>query len=187
MIWQIRHDFVSLHFLQHIHTRDVGEGRADGFVRDQFLISTNLFTAPLWLAGLYYFFAAPDGKRYRLLGWLYVIRSRSSSSARAAATTWRPRIRCCSPEGASFWDDGSRRSQLFGRAWCEASRSPPLAAGGVAAGAIILPFNPVISANNFALRNNGDLREEIGWTDLVAAVAKCATLCLPKSERTWPS
>ena len=73
MIWQIRHDFVSLHFLQHIHTRDVGEGRADGFVRDQFLISANVFIAPLWLAGLYYFFAAPDGKRYRLLSWLYVI------------------------------------------------------------------------------------------------------------------
>jgi 4-amino-4-deoxy-L-arabinose transferase-like glycosyltransferase len=55
LVWQIRHDFVSLHFLEHIHKRDVGEGRANGFVRDQFLISTNLFAVQLWLAGLYYF------------------------------------------------------------------------------------------------------------------------------------
>src|SRR5262249_38794880 len=73
LIWQIRHDFVSLHFLQHIHTRDVGEGRTNHFVRDQFWISASLFAAQLWLAGLYFFFAARDGKRYRLLGWLYII------------------------------------------------------------------------------------------------------------------
>ena len=34
LIWQVRHDFISLHFLQNIHARDVGEGRADGFWRD---------------------------------------------------------------------------------------------------------------------------------------------------------
>src|SRR5271170_1622688 len=28
LIWQVRHDFISLHFLQHIHKRDVGQGRA---------------------------------------------------------------------------------------------------------------------------------------------------------------
>ena len=32
LIWQIRHGFISLQFLQHIHKRDVGEGRSDGFL-----------------------------------------------------------------------------------------------------------------------------------------------------------
>ena len=32
LIWQTQHGFISLHFLQHIHTRDVGEGRANGFL-----------------------------------------------------------------------------------------------------------------------------------------------------------
>lgn len=31
LIWQARHGFISLHFLQHIHARDVRQGRADGF------------------------------------------------------------------------------------------------------------------------------------------------------------
>ena len=42
LVWQVRHDFISLHFLQHIHKRDVGQGRANGFWRDQFWICTNL-------------------------------------------------------------------------------------------------------------------------------------------------
>ena len=32
-IWLARHDFISYHFLQHIHARDVGEGRANGFLQ----------------------------------------------------------------------------------------------------------------------------------------------------------
>jgi len=31
LLWQIQHGLISLHFLQHIHKRDVGEGRTDGF------------------------------------------------------------------------------------------------------------------------------------------------------------
>ncbi len=36
-LWLVHHDFISYHFLQHIHERDVGEGRAEGFLRDQIL------------------------------------------------------------------------------------------------------------------------------------------------------
>ena len=59
-----------MHFLQHIHARDVKQGRANGFVRDQFIICTNLFAAPLWIAGLVSFLR---GRRYRMLGWMFVI------------------------------------------------------------------------------------------------------------------
>src|SRR5882757_5600122 len=69
-VWQVRHDFISVHFLQHIHARDVAQGRAQGFLKDQFIICTNLFAAPLWIAGLIYFLR---DRRYRMLGWMYVI------------------------------------------------------------------------------------------------------------------
>ena len=69
-LWLVRHDFISYHFLQHIHVRDVGEGRADGFLIDQFLICANLFAAPLWLAGLIAFLR---DRRYRMLAWMYLI------------------------------------------------------------------------------------------------------------------
>src|SRR5690348_6810033 len=70
VIWQVRHGFISLHFLQHIHARDVGEGRANGFVRDQFLICANLFAAPLWIAGVLAFLR---DSRFRMLAWVYLI------------------------------------------------------------------------------------------------------------------
>ena len=65
LIWLTRHDFISYHFLQHIHARDVGEGRASGFLPDQFLICANLVAAPLWIWGLIDFLRS---RRYRLLG-----------------------------------------------------------------------------------------------------------------------
>ena len=40
------------HFLQHIHKRDVGQGRNHGFIRDQFIFCVNLIAAPLWITGL---------------------------------------------------------------------------------------------------------------------------------------
>ena len=70
LVWQVSHGIISLHFLQHIHSRDVGEGRANGFLRDQFRICTNLFAAPLWIAGLVCFLR---DRRYRLLAWMYLI------------------------------------------------------------------------------------------------------------------
>ena len=59
LIWLVRHDFISYKFLQHIHARDVGEGRAEGFLRYQFLVCANLFAAPVWLIGLYCIPARP--------------------------------------------------------------------------------------------------------------------------------
>ncbi len=46
-----------------------------------------------------------------------------------------------------------------------------LAAVGLYAGAVILPLAPDGWLRNFALERNGDLREEIGWDDIVKTVA----------------
>src|SRR5580658_8025454 len=69
-IWLVRHDFISYHFLQHIHARDVGEGRSDGFLRDQILICINVFATPLCLAGLICFMR---DARYRMMAWMYLV------------------------------------------------------------------------------------------------------------------
>ena len=59
-----------------------------------------------------------------------------------------------------------------------------LAVGGVFACALILPVGP-ISPAGFALRNNDDLREEIGWTDLVAAVAQIRDSLSPAERASF--
>jgi 4-amino-4-deoxy-L-arabinose transferase-like glycosyltransferase len=70
LIWQFRHDFISLHFLQHIHVRDVGQGRAEGFWRSQFFLCANRYAMPLWIAGLFSFLL---NRRFRMLAWMYVV------------------------------------------------------------------------------------------------------------------
>jgi hypothetical protein len=43
-------------------------GRADGFLAQQFFVSANLFTLPLWVAGLHSYLISAAGRRYRALG-----------------------------------------------------------------------------------------------------------------------
>jgi hypothetical protein len=179
IVWQVRHGFISLHFLQHIHARDVGEGRANGFVRAQFRICANLFAAPLWIAGL---LAYLRDRRYRLLAWMYLIplalfvvgKGRGYYLAAAypmliaMGTVAAERCLSCLPR----WE----------RRTVEASFFAGLALVGVYVGALILPLASGGPLMAFALRNNGDLREEIGWRQLVRTVASIRD-SLPPEQR----
>ena len=73
LIWQFQHDFISLDFSRTIHARDVRIGRTDGYLFEQLIFVTNLVTIPLWLAGLYFYFFDKDGRRYRLIGWMFLV------------------------------------------------------------------------------------------------------------------
>src|SRR6185369_11357711 len=70
-LWQWRHDFISLDFLKHIHARDVRWGRTKGFIPEQLFVCVNVFTLPLALMGLWYYFTK-QGRKFRLLGWMYL-------------------------------------------------------------------------------------------------------------------
>jgi Dolichyl-phosphate-mannose-protein mannosyltransferase len=183
LIWQIRHDFVSLHFLQHIHARDVGEGRAEGFLRGQFTVNTNPLLAPLWVAGLLYFFAVREGKRYRLLGWAYVIPLAIFFFTKGRMYYVGAAYPMLFAGGSVLWQ---RWLEWLGSAWSRVLQVVTfvaIAVGGTYTAAFILPINPTISPSNIALENNGDLREEIGWTDLVAAVAKVRDSLTPAERQ----
>jgi hypothetical protein len=178
-IWQLRHGFISLHFLQHIHQRDVGEGRANGFIRDQFLICVNLFAAPLWLAGLALFLR---DRRYRMLAWMYLVPFLLFLFAKgrfyyvAAAYPMLIAMGATAAEGwmAKF----SRRLR-----WAvQGIFFTGLFAGGLYAAALIVPLTSSGPLRDFALKNNGDLREEIGWNELVSSVGAIRD-ALPPAQR----
>jgi len=182
LVWQVRHHFVSLDFLRHIHARDVGEGRADHFLRDQFLTSTNLLAAPLWLAGLVYVFASPHGKRLRMIGWMYAIPLALFAISKGRGYYLAPAYPMLFAAGA-VW--GERWVNSLARGWKRfvlAVEFLSLAMGAAAPAAIILPLFPVGSPHKLALRVNGDLREEIGWPELVATVAQIRD-SLPADKR----
>jgi Dolichyl-phosphate-mannose-protein mannosyltransferase len=168
LIWQFQHDFISLHFLQHIHKRDVGEGRAEGFFQYQFWICTNLFSAPLWIAGLIAFFRNP---RYRMLAWMYVIPLALFAISKARFYYLGAAYPMLLAMGAVA---GERWINSLSRGWRwagEAVLFMGLLSYGIYFGAIIIPWASSGPLRQFALNNNGDLREQIGWNELVQAVA----------------
>ena len=168
LVWQVRHGFISLHFLQHIHARDVGEGRANGFLRDQFLICTNPFTAPLWIAGLLSFLR---DRRYRLLAWVYLIPlalfllGQGRGYYLGAAY---PMLMAMGAVAGARWVVSLQRP----RRWTvEAAFFIGLAVCTLFYCALVLPLASGGWLRDFALQHNDDLREEIGWNEMVKTVA----------------
>jgi hypothetical protein len=168
LVWQGRHGFISLHFLQHIHARDVSQGRAHGFWPDQIWICANLVATPLWIAGLLSYLW---DRRYRMLGWMYLI----------------PLGLFVVGKGRGYYLGGAypmlmAMGGVVAARWVRSMSKLPrravvsvffagLVAWGLITSAVVLPLAASGKLMKFALENNGDLREEIGWDDLVRTVA----------------
>jgi hypothetical protein len=179
LVWQARHGFISLHFLQHIHLRDISQGRANGLVRDQFRICTNLAAAPLWIAGLLCFFRDP---RYRMLGWMYVIPLMLFVVGKGRGYYLGAAYPMLIAMGAAAGEHWIESLSRLVRLLVEGAFFTGLGAYGLLLGAIIVPLTSHGALKEFALKNNGDLREEIGWNELVKTVADIRD-SLPPEQR----
>ena len=168
LVWLVRHDFISYHFLQHIHARDVFLGRAKGFWKGQFLICANLAAAPLWIAGLVGFL---KNRRYCMLALMYLVplalfaigRGRHYYMAGAY-----PMLFAMGAVRAERWLASLPR---WGRRTVETVYFAAFAFVSVYVCAVVLPMASSGPLKQFALERNGDLREEFGWNELVRTVA----------------
>jgi len=179
LIWQVRHGFISLHFLQHIHARDVGEGRADGFWRDQFKICANRVAVPLWIAGLLGYLR---DRRYRLLAWMYLIPLALFAVGKGRGYYLGGAYPMLMAMGAVWGERWVTSLSKIPRRAVEAVFFTGLVGWGVLASAVIIPWATSGALKKFALENNGDLREEIGWDEMVKTVAAIRDT-LPPEQR----
>lgn len=178
LIWQFRHNFISLQFLQHIHARDlrIGRGSARDFWIFQALVCANAFALPLVIAGVV---AAWRSKRYRAIAFAFVLtvllfgltRGRGYYTSAVfpavvafgavAVTAWLPTVR-------TFL----RRGILI-LLWAGL-----LVAGGYAS-AMLVPIATGGPLKAFALAHSEDLREEQGWDTFVQTVAQVRDTLTP--------
>ena len=179
LLWQIRHGFISLHFLQHIHTRDVAQGRANGFIKDQFLICTNLLAAPLWIAGVISYLR---DKRYRPLAWMYLLPLALFLMGKGRGYYLAAAYPMLFAMGAATSERWISSLSPRWRRTVEAAYFSGIAVCGMFICALILPLASSGPLRDFALSNNGDLREEIGWEDLVKTVSGIRN-SLPPEQR----
>jgi hypothetical protein len=179
LLWQIHHGFISYHFLQHIHKRDVGEGRAQGFLRDQFWICVNLAAAPIWLWGLVSFLR---DRRYRPLAWMYLVPLALFAIGKGRGYYVAAAYPMLIAMGAASGEHWVASLRVLWRRVIEVVLFTAIAASGAYICALILPIASGGRLMNLALSQNGDLREEFGWNELVSTVAGIRN-SLPSAER----
>jgi len=181
LIWQAQHNFVSLDFLQHIHARDVRQGRAKGFLPGQ--IKLTLLAFPLWMAGLYFYLFSDKGKGYRTLGWMYVVPLLIFVIAKGRDYYLAPAYPMLYAAGSVFMEGWLQSLRPTKAAILRRLVWTALALDIAMMAAVTLPVAPVNSAW-FKMANevNGDFREEIGWPELVETVAHIRD-SLPAEDR----
>jgi hypothetical protein len=171
LIWQIQNDFVSLDFLRHIHDRDVRIGRTKNFLPDQ--LKLTLFTFPLATVGLWFYLASKAGRRFRAVGFLYVIPLITFLVAKGRGYYLAPGYPLLYAGGAVSRAQTIARLRPVWRVSFEWFAWASVVVTILIAAAYLVPLAPVGSTwARQAFKINGDFREEIGWPELVQQVAE---------------
>jgi len=69
--WNLSHDMAHLEFIRNATAGKYSGLSAWSFLTEQVLVQ-NPVTLPVWLSGLVFLFLSPSGRRYRMLGWIYL-------------------------------------------------------------------------------------------------------------------
>src|SRR5207237_45569 len=139
--------------------------------------------APLWITGLYFYLFSAQGKRFRTLGWMYVVPLLIFVIARGRDYYLAPAYPMLYAAGSVT---AERRLQSLRSAWATILRGlvwTALVLDIAIMAALTLALAPVHSAwFKISSEINGDLREEIGWPELVETVAHIRD-SLPPEDR----
>ena len=172
-MWQVKHHFVTLEYLKSIHSRDIGWGWTDYFLLNQLWKPAHPVTVPLWCAGLWFFFAARDGKRYRMVGWMYVLAFLALMLARGRDYYLAPAYPMLIAAGATHGERWMRSLSAGAQSSVRQTTWWSLASGGVIIAALVLPLAPIgTSWWRIANTVNGNFHYEVGYVELVDSVAK---------------
>lgn len=171
LIWQVRHDFISLHFLEHIHARDmrIGRGSARDFWFFQAVAGENAGAIPLTIAGV---IAAWRRVRYRAISIAFVLTILLFAVMKARGyytAAVFPVIIAFGAVAIVRW--ASLRRPALRRSIFVVICVTMLGAGAYFA-CMLIPLASSGPLKAFALAHDEDLREEQGWGTLVSTVAR---------------
>jgi len=194
IVWQVLHGWPTLEFW-----RIYAAGKTYPVTPPEFLfqqiITMNLLTLPLWLAGLAYFFFG-GGKKYRTLGWIYVILYAVFTVQQAKNYFLAAAYPMLFAGGAVLIEQFVQRRQWL---WLRPAYASLLAVGGLVTAPLAMPLLPVETFIGYyqAFGSAGEVKQErlataqlpqqfadrFGWEALVAKVAKVYA-GLPPEEQT---
>jgi hypothetical protein len=190
LVWQIAHGWPTLHFLL-----DLNRGTMAGIAALQFVAGQLLYLNPaaawVWIAGIVFYFSAA-GRRYRVLGWIWV-------AVFLLLLLAKSKIYYLAPAYPALLAAGGVASERWlarrGGTWLRAAAVALLVAGGLVFAPVSVPALSIeatdryITAVTFGAFENvyeltGDLHGMFGWPERVAAVARAYRALPPPVRET---
>lgn len=195
ILWQYRHDWATLELLNNVKAtgKNVSLSPLE-FVAQQVLIMMPL-TAPVWLAGVWFFLFDHEGRRYRMLGIAYLVSLALMILMKGKHYYLIPVYPMLLAGGSVFWERLSERRPLARR--LRFAYPLLLISAGAAMSPFALPILPVESFLSYQQRigfepprtevgHAGKLPQHfgdmLGWPEMVEAVARVYNN-LPPEER----
>lgn len=195
LIWEYRHDWATLELLNNARTtgKNVSVSPQE-FIAQQLLIMMPL-TAPVWLAGIWFFLFDRDGRRYRMLGIAYLVLLALMILMNGKSYYLIPVYPMLLAGGAVYWERFIDRRPLA--RWLKLAYPLLLILAGAALSPFVLPILPVESYLSYQDRlgftppktevgHVGKLPQHFGdmfgWREMVEAVSRVYN-SLPPEER----
>jgi hypothetical protein len=196
IIWEQQHGWATLELLKNVKTsgKNVALSPLE-FIGQQFLFLLPL-TAPVWLAGLWFFFFDVEGRRYRLLGITYVAVLALMILMKGKNYYLAPAYPMLFAGGAVLWERLLAGKRYTG--WLKVAYPVILVVAGAVLAPMSLPILPVETLIRYQpalgfkpprteVGHVGPLPQHFGdmfgWPEMVEAVASVYHK-LPPEERT---
>lgn len=196
LVWEIHRDFPTIQLLRNVQRSGRNtELSWAGFVGQQILVMHPL-SAPLWLVGIWYFLADKNGRRFRVLGFTYLIILLCFLVLHGRVYYLAPAYPMLFAAGAVAFEGFAARAS---RAWLK----PAYVAVLLITGALLAPFGyfPILPVNSYIaysralhlepprIENNhlGPLpqvyADMFGWKEMAAAVAGAYNQLSPEDKQ----
>ena len=183
VIWQAKHDWISLDFLKHLHERDVRQGRNKGFLVGQILLCVNLVTVPLAALGLWFLSAQEQGKKYVSVGWMVLATFLLFWIAKARFYYTVPIYPVVLAAGSVAFGNWLRAAKPVTAKVLSGLQWTAIVLNGAMFAVFVMPIAPFAGAAwRVTSKLHDQFREQIGWTDLADTVAR-VYIALPAEER----
>ena len=184
LIWQYQHDFIAFDYLSFIHARDISWGRADDFLPEQLFLTTNPLSLPMWTVGLSLCLFSASMKRFRPLGWMFIVTFVLFLINKGRGYYTGPAYVMLLAAGCVWFEawlarlGGKKRQVGFGLLWTTQVI-------GSLIGVIMMKPIGAVNSTFWDIRYNvsGDLFVEmVGWQELTTQVAEIYQ-SIPESEK----
>ena len=145
LLWEIHNGYPTIALLHTVIGTKYTTVSPVSFIGEQFLL-VNPLAAPIWLAGLWYFLADKQGRKYAVLGIAYLVVLLEMLMLHGKIYYLAPAYIMLLSAGAVAWE---KHVFARGQFWLKPAAIAPLVLSGIIAAPLAMPILPVTAAVNY--------------------------------------